>query len=358
MQTQPLASVLHWNPSTAWAELVSSAAAPLLGHAPFTALPVSSARAGDVVLVRVREVNSAYPVLETAQGREIPLRPQMVLAGVLGSRRALKGFSGKPPQKLEAGMRLHLLNKGGVVGECVAFHRDLGWPTVVEYAGTVCREGRPLNLKDCALPWLDGPLPDIPLILVLGTCMSAGKTSVCRQAIELLTQKGFSVHAGKVAGVACLQDVLGMQKSGARKVMSFHDFGLVSTVEVQNLAPLARSLIHHLAKPQPDFMVLEMGDGILGGYHVASLFADAELMNHHSCLILCANDLMGVWGGIEWLGRQGQRPALISGPVTDSSEGIHYIEENWHIPAANAFDCAGKLCALILESFLPWLELA
>jgi hypothetical protein len=218
-----------------------------------------------------------------------------------------------------------------------------------------------LNLKHQALSVYEGPLPDVPVIMVMGTCMNAGKTTVCRQILRMFSQKGFHVNAGKVAGVACLQDTLKMKKNGAQKVLNFQEFGLASTTGVDSLVPIARSLIYYLAESQPDFIILEMGDGILGGYQVASVFDDADLMSRSLCTILCANDLMGVWGAVQWMEKYGpvpqaQRPALISGPVTDSQEGIRYIEENWNIPAANAFDSAGKICTILAESLMPWLK--
>ncbi|HXK58570.1 MAG TPA: hypothetical protein PLP42_01630 [Acidobacteriota bacterium] len=318
---------------------------------------------GDVVLVRVQEVNTAYPTLETRDVEEVVLQKGQLLVGVLGNRKALRGFSGRTPLHLRPGVRLHLLNKGGVIGDCTAFNRDLGWPALVEYIGTVSLNGRPLNLRDHALPLVDAPMPSIPVILVMGTCMNAGKTTVCKQILRMFSEKGFTVHAGKVAGVACLQDTQGMKAAGAKKALSFLDFGLPSTTEVDSVVPVARSMVHYLAEGKPDFILLEMGDGILGGYQVASVFENTEFMDASLCTILCANDLMGVWGAIRWMGEhspvpQARRPALISGPVTDSGEGIRYIEEHFGIPAANGFDSAGKICTLLLESLMPWLKSA
>ncbi|MDA2934687.1 hypothetical protein MYX82_10145, partial [Acidobacteria bacterium AH-259-D05] len=72
----------------------------------------------------------------------------------------------------------------------------------------------------------------------------------------------------------------------------------------------------------------------------------------------CANDLMGAWGALEWLSQKGPRkyPILIAGPVTDSAEGIRYIEEHWALPAGNAFDGTGTICTFVLESLMPWLK--
>jgi len=313
---------------------------------------------GQVVAARVRSVNPSYPVLETAEGRGLRLREGMRIVGALGARRALHGFSGRLPVRLGPGAIFHLLNKGGVMGECTAFHRALGWPAELEYLGTVHRGGVLLSLRDGALPSLTHPLPGIPVILVLGTCMNSGKTAVCKQILRLFSQRGFTVNAGKVAGVAASADLEAMRKSGAARVLSFHDLGLPSSAHLSDLSGVARSLVHHLSSPQPDFALLEAGDGILGGYHVDSLLRDDHLLERIVCVVLCANDLMGVWGSLEWLRQQGHDPRelslLVSGPATDSAEGIRYIERHFQVPAANAFESSGKLCTFILERLIPW----
>jgi hypothetical protein len=309
---------------------------------------------GDLVVVCVQEVNPAYPMLELPDGSELSITKGTLLVGALGSRKALHGFSGRVPSELQVGQQLSLLNKGGVIGECTAFHRDLEWPTQVEYLGTVFQGDSKVNLADSALPLIEGPLPKTPLILVLGTCMNSGKTTVCTRVIETFASRGLHINSGKVAGVACKQDLLAMGRSGAKQVLSFHDFGLASSSDVDSLVPVTRSLIHHLATPETDFIVLEMGDGILGGYHVSTLFSDKELFDRQVCRVVCANDLMGVWGALQWMDQHIEKdlngPVLISGPVTDSGQGVDYIESNWSVPAANPFDSPGKLCSFVQKS--------
>lgn len=313
---------------------------------------------GQVVVGRVRSVNLSYPVLETSEGRGVRLREGMQIVGALGARRALHGFSGRLPARLGPGSIFHLLNKGGVMGECTAFHRALGWPAELEYLGAVHHEGGFLSLRDGALPMLSHSLPMTPVILVLGTCMNSGKTAVCKQILRLFSGKGFTVNAGKVAGVAACADLEAMRRSGAGRVLSFHDLGFPSSAHLSDLFTVARSLVHHLSSPRPTFTLLEAGDGILGGYNVDSLLRDDQLLERIVCVVLCANDLMGAWGSLEWLRQQGREPRelslLVSGPATDSAEGIRYIERHFQVPAANAFESSGKLCTFILERLTPW----
>ncbi|HEX8097721.1 MAG TPA: hypothetical protein VF507_06775, partial [Pyrinomonadaceae bacterium] len=63
-------------------------------------------RAGDVVVVRALTDSATYNQLELPTGRLAKVNPGDVLVGVLGRRRALKGFVGDVPQTVEAGDEL------------------------------------------------------------------------------------------------------------------------------------------------------------------------------------------------------------------------------------------------------------
>src|SRR5205814_2286523 len=110
-------------------------------------------RAGDVVVVRVLTDNATYNMLELPTGRLAKINPGDVLVGVLGRRRALKGFVGDVPATVNAGVRLHLLNMGGVIGSCTGHHSSLSDAIQVEVIGLASDEqGRVLNIADAALP--------------------------------------------------------------------------------------------------------------------------------------------------------------------------------------------------------------
>src|SRR5882724_10085205 len=112
-----------------------------------------AARAGDVVVVRVLTDNATYNMLELPTGRLAKVNPGDVLAGVLGRRRALKGFVGDVPQSIKAGDELHLLNLGGVIGSCSGHHSSLNDAIKVEVIGLATNGGETVqNISDAALP--------------------------------------------------------------------------------------------------------------------------------------------------------------------------------------------------------------
>jgi hypothetical protein len=312
------------------------------------------ARAGNVVVVRTLTDNATYNTLELVTGRMAKINPGDIIAGVLGYRRALKGFIGDVPASIKAGDRLHLLNLGGLVGQCLGHHHSLNNAIEVEVIGMPVRNGEIMNIQEGAIAPRATLERTAPLVLVAGTCMNSGKTYAVTEIIKHLARAGMRVSAAKLAGVACLRDTLNMQDHGAIKTLSFLDCGLPSTVGVTDLAPIAKGVIGKLAEDQPDCIVIELGDGLLGGYAVETIFKDQELMAATAALVFCASDFVGAWGGRELLAARDVKIDVVSGPVTDSQMGADYVRTELGIPAANAVNHGEQLANLIKENLKQW----
>lgn len=329
---------------------IGSATSPLA--LPKTVALVSSCdavRAGDVVVVRALTDSATYNMLELPTGRLAKINPGDLLIGVLGRRRALKGFVGDVPPSLKSGDQLHLLNMGGVIGYCTGHHSSLGDAINLEVIGLVCDdEGRVLNIADAALPSRTSLGETAPIVMIAGTSMNSGKTYAATELIKQATRAGLKVAAAKLSGVACLRDTLNMADHGAVVTASFLDCGLPSTVDVADLAPSAKAIIARLNESSPDLIVIELGDGILGGYSVETVFADSELLEATAAMVFCASDYVGAWGGIELLRRRGVDVDVISGSVTDSRMGEDYIKTHFNVPAANARRAGETLFELVM----------
>jgi len=317
------------------------------------------AEAGTVVACRVLNAKTQYDTLEDVHGRMVKLYPGDVIAGALGHRDALYGFSGRVPASVAVGDELQLLNMGGVVGSGAVRSPTNGEPFRLEVLGSVLqfpwietRVGVPANVARAALPSapLQAGTPLPPIVILVGTCMDAGKTTAAAALIHELDRRGRSVAAGKLTGVSLRRDVLAMRDCGASPVAVFTDFGVVTTGE-DNAVPAAHGLVAHLAEGEPDLLVLEMGDGLLGTYGVRSLLDDPALREAVRCVILCAQDPVGAWGGVRLLeGRHGMRVDLICGRVTDTPVGQRFCREELALPAWNALASAPELAASVLDS--------
>src|SRR5688572_6426699 len=293
-------------------------------------------------------------MLELPTGRLAKITPGDLLLGVLGRRRALKGFVGDVPPSVTSGDRLHLLNMGGVIGCCTGHHSSLSDAIELEVIGLACDEdGKVLNIGGACLTPRTRLGETAPIVMIAGTSMNSGKTYAATELIKQATRAGLQVAAGKLSGVACLRDTLNMTDHGAIATASFLDCGLPSTVDAGDLAPVAKTIISRLNESSPDLIVIELGDGILGGYSVESIFDDLELQEQTAAIIFCASDYVGAWGGIELLRKRGIEIDVISGSVTDSTMGEDYIQTQFSVPAANARREGSALFEVVMTKVGP-----
>ncbi len=303
---------------------------------------------GDVVVVRAISESVTYGNLELPTGRLAKINRNDILLGVLGKRRALKGFVGDVPESISAGDRLHLLNMGGVIGICKGHHSSLSDAIELEVVGAACDEvGNILNIADNAIAFSDSLGASAPTVLVAGTCMNSGKTVAATEIIRQAANAGIRVAGAKLSGIACLRDTLYMQDHGAIATASFLDCGLPSTVDHGDLPSVAKAILNHLNTFDPELIVVELGDGIVGGYAVDSVLKDAEIKAAISTLVFCASDYVGVIGGIAVLKDLCIEIDVIAGSVTDSQMGEDFVEENFGIKAGNARRNGERLFKLV-----------
>jgi hypothetical protein len=139
-----------------------------------------------------------------------------------------------------------------------------------------------------------------------------------------------------------------MEDHGAVDSLSFLDAGYPSTAGFKDLAPMARGLVNEMARKPVDAIVIELGDGIIGGYGVASIYKDAAIMKACRAHVMCANDLVAAWGAREVCQKElGRSIDVMSGPATDNEVGERYVEDDLRIPAANARTRGQKLADLV-----------
>src|SRR3954470_5025009 len=114
---------------------------------------------GYVLAVRILDDKSSYNTIEDVTGRMLSLRAGDVLAGTLGTRRALRGYAGVVPQHISVGDTIEVLNLGGILGKCTSANPEIGPPFQAEVLGAILafpdlgdRIGRPGHIRDRAVP--------------------------------------------------------------------------------------------------------------------------------------------------------------------------------------------------------------
>ncbi|MFC1615839.1 hypothetical protein ACFL21_01750 [Patescibacteria group bacterium] len=301
---------------------------------------------GLVLAVKVLDDKKVYNQLELVTGRLSKLKKGDKIAVALGNRKALKGFVGEIPEKLQVGDIINILNLGGVAGICTSENfYEVGHALKVEVLGVIFIDGYPVNIQDYKLfEHKDHLDSSVPLIVVSGTCMSVGKTTVACEIIKHLTDNGYKVNCAKLAGVAALRDTENMRDYGAKVAVSFLDAGFASTVKSNGKSLLTtKGAIDYLSQDNPDYIVIEFGDGIFGEYGVMEIIKDNEIQNNMIAHIGCAHDPMGAAKLIEICDEIGSPIDIISGPVSDNCVGEDFIRKKLFLPSFNAISNGKEL---------------
>ncbi len=311
---------------------------------------------GYCIVVQALESKPIYNQLECADGEFRTIAADDILVGVLGERKALKGYSGQVPQVAHPGDTLNVLNLGGIIGTCTSDHPELGPALKVKVLGApmVDVKGRSVHarLQDHALLPVQNLTTTAPLVFISGTAMNTGKTWAACELVQRLTGMGLRVAAAKATGAALERDCRTMERHGAISTATFTDAGLVSSTS-KSMAQYVKGLIKHLNSLDPDVIVVELGDGIIGYYGVDELLEDKELQAFCAAHIVAAVDLAGVWAAKSLFKEKYHAEiAVVTGPVTDNGVGKQYIRQIMGIPAINAREEPAKLGNLI-ASRLP-----
>jgi hypothetical protein len=313
---------------------------------------------GVVLVVEILSNKSTYNTLELTSGRMAKIGKGDIVVGALGHRKALFGYSGHVPKSVEPGDVIQMLNIGGVLGVCDSINADKGRPFDCRVLGVALqfpflgeRIGVPARIGYRQLDraaQLD--TRGVPVIALAGTCMEAGKTAAACSIISRMRHRGLAVHAFKATGVSLRRDILAMEDAGARKSMIFTDFG-VGTTTAEVGPPLTRTMLTEMALGEPDIIVFEVGDGLLGTYGVEAILSASDIRNAITGLVLSANDPVAAWGGVKLLrDRFGIEPAVVTGPATDNQVGVDIIAAQMGVAAFNAITSGAQLGDRVIEA--------
>ena len=132
--------------------------------------------------------------MELVSGRITELTEGDVIVGALGNRIA-SGMTGSVPTELNKHDKIHILNLGGVIGNCKDFN-ILGPATECEVLGSVVdNSNKQLNLVDYSKIKEMKIKNKVPSIAVIGTGIDSGKTTVTSFIIKTLSNYFKKINA-------------------------------------------------------------------------------------------------------------------------------------------------------------------
>lgn len=218
---------------------------------------------GDLLLCRVDRIRQ-HTRLENIHGRREHLYEGDQIIVVAAERYATGQFSSALPTSDAA---CHLIAAGGIAGHVTHRSRQVKAPTELTLIGVIADSlGKPLNLSAFSpLSTLDTQHADIPVLVVIGSDMNAGKTTTVCAGINGFTGLGLKVAGAKLTGTGAGPDYWRMWDAGACHVVDFVDAGLPTTVgrSIPDFIDLVRRFKASAIQAGAQVLVLEIADGIL-----------------------------------------------------------------------------------------------
>ncbi len=292
-------------------------------------LPRTEWATGDYVSAEVLgRANQLYK-FELQNGRMIDVLEGDLAIGTLGKRAATLEGVGDWEHGGDDG-RMHGLTSAGLFGRATSTSPFLPTFMELDYRGHALRDGTKVTMKDF-VPQLPELELTIPVVLLIGTSMSSGKTTSGRIIVHELKKAGLKVAACKFTGAARYRDLLSLGDAGADYLCDFVDAGLPSTVcSEKEFNHAMQHMISMIAGTDADVLVAEAGASPLEPYNGSIAFEN--LRGNVRCLVLCASDPYAVMGVQKAFNTT---PHLVAGPAANTEAGVQLVEKLTGVTALN-----------------------
>ncbi|WP_127019179.1 hypothetical protein [Flagellimonas beolgyonensis] len=260
-------------------------------------------KAGDVAIFRVKEIGK-HTRIQTTNGNNRYILPGDLIMATFGNRYATEQLEGYVPTKYSS--NYHILGQGGVVGKMASIHNkfELIGPTSLSLVGYVVDEsGQVVNSKylghEAQMEYISPRTIPIPkVILSLGTSMDSGKTTSAAFLTRGLKLAKKKVAYIKLTGTAYTKDKAMVRDYGAKMSLDFSDFGFPSTYmcSTRELLILYKYLLEKAKSIFPDFIVVEIADGLLQRETAALLKNNVFAENVYGVLFSSADSISAISG--------------------------------------------------------------
>jgi hypothetical protein len=302
---------------------------------------------GDVAVVRVRSVDN-HKRLTQGDCMRLRLYPGVTYVGVFGNRYATSSIEAE----VDGTETLHQLTGAGMIGTFRSRERTRRGPTKLEFVGYVADEdGRRINLKEALFEprRLSGEAAPA-VVLILGSSMDSGKTTVAAKLARSLVTQGRRVASCKLTGSVSRRDYYEMSAVGAVDVRDFSDYGFPSTYlcKEEEITDLFHTMVADAAAARPDVVVMEVADGILQR-ETQMLLRSASVRRTTRAVVLsaaCAPSALLAVGEIE---RHEYAVAAVSGLITNSPLAMREFTERSCVPLSTSAGDGTELATCIAE---------
>ena len=293
--------------------------------------PQSTWTTGDYVVIELGDTVRSQNV-ELVGGRMAEASVGDRIVGALAERAATLESVGSW-RAIGDNLEVNMLTAAGLVGRITSRSALMPPPNPARYLGHATLDGKPVAMQDF-VPAPSGAEFEIPIVLIIGTSMSSGKTMAGRVIIRLLKDRGLRVVGTKLTGAGRYRDVVSWADAGADAVYDFVDGGLPSSIIAEGDYRRALGVVlDRIAGEKPDIVVAEAGASPLEPYNGTVVLE--ELGDVIGFTLLAASDPYAVSGVMSAFDL---RPDVVSGVAASTSAGIDLIEKLTGLPAVNVLD--------------------
>lgn len=291
---------------------------------------------GDVGLFEIIEIDR-HSSVQISDKRSAAIFEGDVIMAAFANRYATSQFEGYVPDTPQD--LYHILGAGGAIGIVRTKNASLEHvePTTVRLIGYCCDpDGSVINTRfrnQERVPF-NATVPfGAKVILSIGSTMDSGKTTTAAHVARGLKTTNKTVAYIKFTGTAYTKDKDFVYDCGADVTADFSDLGFPSTYlsEIDELLDLYQSLLHYLRNEKPEFIVMEIADGLLQRETAFLLNNEAFMSTIHSVVFSCGDSLSAVQG-VSHLRKIGIDPVLISGRFTMSPLLIQELNTQVDMP--------------------------
>ena len=299
----------------------------------------------DAVVVQVDRIGH-HQHIETDSQRRVRLYEGDRLVAIFGNRYATDVYEGRV---LEA-RRLHLLTSSGLVGTVISRNRDVGRPTTLRFVGFLANSlGQRINTKRIRFqPAPPARIPD--QVLVVGTGMNTGKTTVMRKILHALAVRGIRVAGCKLTGTASPRDLHEMRATGAVLATDFSDYGFPSTYgePLHDLVRLMDLMGAASGRAGAEMSMIELADGLLQPETLMLLKSD-EIKSRIRGIVVAGSCSSSLLFATEYLRKLGHEVWAASGLITNSPLFVKEFTDRSSVMVASSRGSADRLARIIVK---------
>jgi hypothetical protein len=269
------------------------------------------------------------------------------LIGALGERYATLEATGTWKEVQEDGL-FHVLTAGGLLGKLTSKSVYIHEMMQTHYLGHAMRDNHKLTMEDFVIP-VENSVFKTPVVLFVGTSMSAGKTTSARIVTNIFKMAGLKVVGAKLTGAGRYKDILAIKDVGADAIFDFVDAGLPSSICPKGIyTKKAIYLKNLISSANADVAVIEIGASPLEPYN--GDLAIEVIREQIKCIILSASDPYAVYGLMKAFNI---KPDVVTGISTNTLGGRELVEKLCDVTALNLIDpeTTPRLKAILSKSF-------